>query len=381
MSPGNLDLTDPEDRVPLDVEASQKINVGGGEFKGMNVFPIGDIKGVNLVFHLWVRNRNYKPTSDSSKASSSAFQQRRKYGWEQGTIWRLTDDGHRSQNGTVLTATPEEAQVTHFGGELQFLRKWGDRQEFLPWPKQTTFDLKIGTPSRPARHCRYNVSAPLTEWEFPRDLHPLATFEFPAPVLGEDPVIKFAELNQRCCGDTVYCTLDVPRDIGKGDVKVTITYPAWTERDVAPTTFELPVRREISDRSEQSIVLFRQKNKSVTLKDIQKALNEFQVKSRLREVGDQAFLAIQVDSDGDIPYLVVNLEQGEEVADFAIELAGSGEQYRMLHDCDARIRIHITDFSQGEDHPKLLSTVEHALQDLTKGGVYRTWTSDFTPTP
>lgn len=383
---GNQDLTDPEDHVPLDVAATQRMKIGGdGQFKGMNVFTIGDVEGVNLVFRHWVRNHDFQVTPTTAKHSADAFQQRRKHDWEQGTISRLTSDGRRSRNGTVLTATPEEAQITQFGGKLQFIKQRGDKQELLPWPKQTIFDLNIGTPSRPALHCDYKVAATLTEWEFPRDLHPLATFEFPPATAGEDPIVRIVKLDKRCCGDTVSCIFPTPRNIGDGNVKVIVSYHAWPEGDVFPTTFDLPIRRGVSDDSEQSIVFFRQKNKAVTIKDIQNALDGIQAKVEQRTFDDQTFLRVRTDPDNQIPYLSIKLEQGDAVVDFAAELAGAGElagegkQFRMLGDCNAQIRIYITDFSQGDNHPKVLGDVEHALQVLTGGGVYRTWTPKFTP--
>ena len=61
---GNGDLTDAGERVDLDVEATNKIKLGGSNaYKAMHVFPLGKIGGTNLTFHLGVQN----PDFDASK--------------------------------------------------------------------------------------------------------------------------------------------------------------------------------------------------------------------------------------------------------------------------------------------------------------------------
>src|SRR5262249_5846301 len=45
---GNGDLTEADERVPLDVAASKKIHVVPGAYKATNVFPIGEVAGVRL---------------------------------------------------------------------------------------------------------------------------------------------------------------------------------------------------------------------------------------------------------------------------------------------------------------------------------------------
>jgi hypothetical protein len=54
---GNGDLTEPEDRIQLDEEATKKNKISDGSgYSGFSVFDIGTIAGVKLKFNLWVRN-------------------------------------------------------------------------------------------------------------------------------------------------------------------------------------------------------------------------------------------------------------------------------------------------------------------------------------
>ena len=50
---GNGEFTDPADRVELDVEATNKIKLGIADaYKAMNVFPLGEVVGMKLIFQL-----------------------------------------------------------------------------------------------------------------------------------------------------------------------------------------------------------------------------------------------------------------------------------------------------------------------------------------
>jgi hypothetical protein len=62
---GNGDLSEPEDRIELDAEATKKIRVAEGSgYSGFNVFQIGNVAGVKLRLNFWVRKRDFVPTDE-----------------------------------------------------------------------------------------------------------------------------------------------------------------------------------------------------------------------------------------------------------------------------------------------------------------------------
>ena len=141
---GNGDLTDPADRVELDVEATNKIKLGSADaYKAMNVFPLGEVAGIKLIFQLWVRNPDFDASKDEFYRKH--FREWDENNWINGSLMRIAKDGSQSQNPLLLTARSADAQVAHFDGRLTFEAKWLDKQQLEPWPKQTLFDVYIGT--------------------------------------------------------------------------------------------------------------------------------------------------------------------------------------------------------------------------------------------
>jgi hypothetical protein len=97
---GDGDLTDSEDRIRMDIEASRAVNIAeGSPYSGMNVFPIGRVHGVELEFRFWVRARGVVPDEEWRRRIQ---QEREANNWETGTLWRMADDGSRAQNGLTL---------------------------------------------------------------------------------------------------------------------------------------------------------------------------------------------------------------------------------------------------------------------------------------
>src|SRR5437773_2641448 len=97
---GNGDLTEPGERVQLDVEATRKMNVAPGAYKGMNVFDIGQVEGVRLRLDFWVRDESFIPQDDFYK---KILKERAANDWENATLWRITPDGSQAQNPVILS--------------------------------------------------------------------------------------------------------------------------------------------------------------------------------------------------------------------------------------------------------------------------------------
>lgn len=236
---GDGDLTDANDRVELDKEATAEINVAGGSgYSGMNVFPIGHVASTNLLLQFWVREEN---SSVADERVRDILAEREKNAWENASLIRLTADGHGVQNGLILSPQPATAQVIHLNGPLTFALKWGEKQQLQTGPKASIFDVHVGTLCLPAANFKHQVFAPLTEYEPPRDRHPVAEFTFANREVNGKPIVELVELDQRCCGDTLYAEMVLPIGAAPGKAHVRVSYDAWSEKDVAPAEFEIDV--------------------------------------------------------------------------------------------------------------------------------------------
>jgi hypothetical protein len=191
---GNGDLSEPGERVPLDVEATKKMNVAPGAYKGMNVFDIGEVQGVRLRLDFWVRDESFIPHDDFYKR---ILKERAANDWENATLWRFAADGSKAQNPVILSRRPRDAQISHIGGPLTFRLRSVEGQS-LKASSEATFDVVIGSAGAAARNSRLPVFSPLTTTEVPADVHPVAHFEFPHKTRGQAPIKLEAMLNKRC---------------------------------------------------------------------------------------------------------------------------------------------------------------------------------------
>ena len=365
---GNGDLTEPEDRIALDVEATNSINLAAGSaFSGMNVFPIGMVHGVKLQFDFWVRAPGVIPDSEFSRRIQ---QQREQNNWETGTLWRTADDGSRAQNGTVLAGNPDDTQITHLNGPLTFALKWGERQRLEPWPKYSTLDVHVGTPGLPARNSTHGVFSALTETEVPRDLHPLAIVQFPSEDPDGAPIRQVVELDLRCCGDTVLARMTVPREAGVGNTRIALSYVAWAEGFVAPAEFEVPIATDASDHSELSFVMFQDPDEAISLDSVSRAFAGIGVSAQRVAADDRESLIILADNR---PAFSVQLARGDDVRETARVLGEGTPLAALLSRCDSRFEIGIVDFEQALDEQTNLNLIQEALQEATQGVIYNTW--------
>lgn len=363
----NGDLTEPDDKIPLDVKATRAINVAKGNgYSGMNVFNIGEVNGLAMNFQFWVREEGAVPSEEFDRSIQKECEAN---DWETGTLYRIGKDGSGAQNGICLTASPEEAQVTHLDGPLTFAMKWGNRQVFQPWPKRTVLDINIGTPSLPAKNYRHDVFSPLTEHEIPRDLHPVAVLEFPSKTPGGAPLVREIELDDRCCGDTVLTELTTPREAGKGSVKVSLSFPVWAERPVEPATFTVPISEERSKYSEQSYIMFPSSNSAISLSEIKRTLE--QQGMQVQEVATEKTksLVLRVDR----ATIAIAIARGDEVREVAQALGADSPYASVLEQCDTRLEISYLDIDKLLDEATTMAKVQSVLQNATQGILYNTW--------
>lgn len=191
---GNGDLTEEGERVVVDAEATKKVNVAKGAYKGMNVFDIGTVSGHRLRLDFWVRNKDYVPADDFYK---TILKERRENDWENASLFRIGIDGDAGQNPIIFAPRPADSQITNLGGLLTISPKYDDRQR-IKSEGESDFAINIGSICLPARNCKYAIFSPLTTSEVPKYYHPRAVFEFPNKEAGKPPITVQAVLNLRC---------------------------------------------------------------------------------------------------------------------------------------------------------------------------------------
>ncbi len=361
---GNGDLTEPADRVELDAEATGKIKLGNpGAYKAMHVFPLGEVAGTKLVFQLWVRDPDFDLSKN--KQHGEVLRQWDKNKWVNGTLYRIAKDGSQAQNPLLLTSSPADAQITHFDGPLTFELKWLDQQRLEPWPKQTVFDVNIGTRNLVAKGSEAQGfgSTRLTTTEVPANVHPVATFEFPAASPHGTPIIREVQLDQRCCGDTFYALFTLPPECKSGNVKVTVECPLWAEHYVLPGEFKIPINQGFSRYGEFTYVMFH--NLDIKIEDAVDAL---------RKRGLNVFIQPDrlVINESGKPAFSVTLVRNKNVLEMSAELAKGSKYSEKLGRCDARFEVGF-DPEKVLSEPKTLEEIQVALRELTDGYLYNTW--------
>jgi hypothetical protein len=365
---GNGDLTDPEDRIALEVEATKRIRMAEGSgYSGFNVFEIGTAFGVKLRFEFWVRKRGFVHADEWHR---NILRERETNNWENGTLLRIAASGTQVHNPTLMAARPAEAQITHLDGPLTFGLNRGLRQKLQPWPQSTLFDVRIGTPMLPVDNYSHQLFAPLAESELPKDVHPQAVFTFPAKRPGAEPVVQTIELDKRCCGDTLYAQMKVPREAGDGVAKVSLSYLVGTDRVVHPAIFEVPIGGERNSLDQEtSYVMFSDPDGSLGLNEALVALRVGGLNVQKIVNSEMTSLRIQKDNE---PIFTVTLNQTAEVREVATALAENRPFAEALKQCNARFEV--SRFSSTSDlRDKELSVIHKILQQETKGTIYTLW--------
>jgi hypothetical protein len=274
------------------------------------------------------------------------------------------------QSIDLLTATAAEAQITQFNGPLTIELKWEERQQLEPWPKPTVFDVYIGSRNLLAKNCdeRGFGFARLAMTEVPPKIQPVATFEFPAATPGAKPAIQKHALDQRCCGDTFYTQFTMPKDAERGNIKVTVECAGWSDRQVSPATFNIPINEGLSRFGEFSYVMFH----STEIK-IEDAVDAFRKRGWNVSVEPQGLTVL----DNNRPTFGVKLVRSKLVQETSAALGKGSEDATQISACDARFEISFADIEKTMQEPNTLHEIQSALQDLTRGYLYNTWDKQF----
>jgi hypothetical protein len=366
---GNGDLTEPGERIELDLKATSEIKLGGSSaYRAMNVFHLGKVAGSELTFQLWVRNPDFDAAHD--EFYRDRFREWDEKNWMNGSLYRLAAGGAGAQNPVLLTATADEAQISHLGGPLTFELKWQDHQKLEPWPKETIFDVHIGSRNLSAKNCVHRGFgfSPLTTTEVPLEVRPIAKFEFPSVSPKGESIIRELPLDQRCCGDTFYARFTLPEEVTAEQVKVTVSCPDWPGRHVQAAEFRVPVNRGLARLGERAYVIFR--DPKITIKDAVNVLRRHGLDVQIQ--ADQ----IAILEDGQ-PAFGVSLLRSKEVRETSAQL-GHGTKYAdEIGDCDARFEIAFRDTKQIQPESKTLTEIRSALQEVTHGFAYNTWDKAF----
>jgi hypothetical protein len=368
---GDGDLTDPEDRIEFDREASAELKFAeGSSYSGMNAFPIGTIEGCEIKFNYWVRKPSFFPDDERLRKIE---EERASNNWEIGTLWRVAGDGSHTQNGMCLTERPDDAQITHIEGPLTFALKWQSQQRIEIWPKSTVFDVHIGTPSLAAKNYKHQVFSPLSITEYPQDIHPIARFELPPKQHGGKTIFHEVPLDQRCCGDTVYAEFTLPREVGSGIAKVTVSYPAWKDEVVHSRSFEVPIEDGISERSELSFIMFKKNDVDIDLKDLESRLEDQGFFCMRTQLPPSECVVVYTDDRLSTSLVAISVEQSEVVRADAKAFGEGSTLADKLSDCDTRLSIKYFDSQKLTSNDEAVSKVRSIVHEATKGILYNSW--------
>ena len=240
----NGDLTESDERVELDLQATKKMAVNEtAAVTTMHVFSIGDVAGSKLQFWLWVRNPVFDASKFPTPEIATIYQDMYSRGWWNGSLKRFATDGMQAQIPLALTTKAEDAQVCHLLGPLTFTLRREDQHVALS-PKMSVLDVSIGTRCLPPRgwsHEDFDFS-PLTTSEVPATLHPVATIEYASSVSSTKIAPQELTLDQRCCGDGHFTKFTAPEGAISGMAKVSVTFPLWAGHPVKPAEFEIPIK-------------------------------------------------------------------------------------------------------------------------------------------
>ncbi len=348
---GNGDLTDDGERVERDRSASDRIRpADSSSLAALHVFPIGEVAGATLSFHLWVYGSNDAGDNSSSPDSHPDIRSARKdltdRNWRNGTLYRTVADGVKVDTPLALTTAPEDAQICHLFGPLTFATIRAAHQHLERWPKPTVLTVRVGSLNHPPRG-----------WTRPGfDFTPLATSELPDTL---QPVARL-EYPPAGPGGTCRATFTVPRQVRSGIVTVTVSCPPSQGNVVRSAQSEIPVVQQAFQTPEVAYVMFHAPR--IELKDAVNVLR----KARMDVVIQADRLLIRTRGTAAVG---VRLSRDPEVHEVSTELAADTEFAERLSRCDARFEIG----PFVSDQTDTVRQIAQLLQSLTDGFLYQTW--------
>lgn len=191
---GNGDLTEQDERIRLDEEATANNVSGSSEYTGFNVFDLGNIAGHDFVFEVWVINEDFRPEPNEKESTTRYRQERLENGWMNASLYRTSEGG--AQIPVLLCPKPQHAQISHIAGPLTFDLKWRDQK--LDRDASPIFDIHIGTPGVAILNGRSPVFSNLSTEQVPEHIIPTAVFTFANQKDGDKPIVLTVNLDLRC---------------------------------------------------------------------------------------------------------------------------------------------------------------------------------------
>jgi hypothetical protein len=246
---GNGDLTDPGERIPVEVVTRKyqdwKFSKGQEFEQHYPVFKLGDLAG-----------------RDGTKYTGLVLE----VGWYVfGQKYREMDlqvtvpgRGKQSAGGPLLRFAdkPETAPVIHFDGPLAMRLSTSNGQLHCPVDytgKESPPPYWGEKPLVRGRECEITAQVgtfgigpgtfvPITADIPPERTTPVAVVEFPHRDPAKPAIRATVELTQRCCGTLFKGKLRVPDEAAAGaKAKVLLSYASWAKGDVFPATGEVAV--------------------------------------------------------------------------------------------------------------------------------------------
>jgi hypothetical protein len=146
-----------------------------------------------------------------------------------------------------LRDSPKDARLAHFHGPLSVFVmhidwKIPETTGFRKGKNPPEFIANVGTLNE--KHGCWVVVRTCNDktCTFKDGIRPVVEVEFPPAVAGGEPVKAKYSLNGFRCGAAFRENLPVPEGAATGKAKVRLSFDAWNEGKVSPTTIDLPVR-------------------------------------------------------------------------------------------------------------------------------------------
>jgi hypothetical protein len=225
---GNGDITEPDEQVK-----AESFTDNGGHFRVD--FPGANGKPKHRLEVFLQIPSHFEQVKDSPFVAilDLAWTRRRNFGaWGDET------------GPLVFARCPQDAPVIHMGGPLRM--GFECRRPLIKKAKDT-YELSVGVGTKGIGKGSF---AHLKYWrgDIPEDVHPTAVLEFPNKIAGGPPVRIETVLKERCSSCRFQDTVSVPdAEIGKGKVRVKLSFASWKDGKVEDATLEVPIV-DLSDK-------------------------------------------------------------------------------------------------------------------------------------
>jgi len=262
---GNGDLTDPEERIPVNVITSTHYDVSAKRQLEQHLpqFKAGDIV---------TRDGKLKKYTGLT-VDVGWFVGGQRYRWVALKV-NVPGRGTQSVSSPLLRFAdkPADAPVIHFDGPLTMRLNMstgilhhpvdytGKKEAAPPWYEEAPLvrgqecDLtaEIGTPGMgPGTFALLTANIP------PAEVHPIAEVEFRHRDPAKPATLVKVELTQRCCRTLFKGKVRVPEDAAAGKAIVSLSFPGWADGNVSSTDAEVTVVDAIADDTKREEAISR----------------------------------------------------------------------------------------------------------------------------